>query len=110
MALIKSAGYMAPLSEGEILVTPPGFMTMQLAIVDSWGLRWGVDFPHRDAASAKQLTDLLLAFPSLSQQGYDDMRKYLIKLGAPSSSSGASANGSASAKGSATPAGTPRNS
>ena len=90
LAIIKSSGYMVPLCEGEVLVTPPGFMTMQLAVVDSWGLRWGVDFPLSDASVAKQLTDLLLAYPSLAQQGYDDLRRHLVKLDAASASAAGS--------------------
>ena len=94
-AIIKSSGYMAPLCEGEVLVTPLGLMTMQLAVVDSLGLRWGVGFPLSGTSAAKQLTDFLLAYPSLAQQGYDDLRRHQVKLDAASApAAGSSTNSS----------------
>ena len=42
--LIKDAGFLFPLSEGEVTVVPPCFFMLQVATQESWGMRWSVHF------------------------------------------------------------------
>ena len=79
LKLIKEQGWLTSVSEGQVLVAPPGFFVLQLASQDSMGLRWGVDFPNTDAMVCHHLAELILAHPSLQASSQGSFHEFLVK-------------------------------
>ena len=89
MQLTKQKGWLTPLSEGEVLVVPPGFLVMQMCTSESWGMRWGVHFPECSSAVRQMLGAVILAHPTLAGQGYESFRQHLEKESAAAATPGA---------------------
>ena len=76
-AIKEGGGFVTPLEEGEAMVTPPGFLLLQVVTQEAWGMKWGVHFKGTEPAVAKLLGELVLAHPALAAQGYESFRSFL---------------------------------